>query len=314
MSEYKRWLSLDEQIAQLKVKGVQFSIMDENAARDYLFRQNNYFRITAYRRNFQRHPGGPKMGQYVRLEFAYLVDLAGIDRVLRDLILGMALDIEHLAKMEILQLVEINVEDGYSLVRDFVVGMDDNERRILDGEIARNRHNIYCGDMVRKYEGHFPIWVFLELLSFGKLCSFYRFCAERYGRRDMVENYYRLRMCQILRNAAAHESCILNDLTGRKSRVRTDEQLSRALAEIPEITKGVRLKKMSNERVQQITTLLFTYRQMAQSGEDHIYQCEKIKSFVERLNRSRPYYSDNSLVDSIFEFIEILIDKWYDIR
>ena len=33
MSEYKRWLSLDEQIAHLKVKGVQFSIMDENAAR-----------------------------------------------------------------------------------------------------------------------------------------------------------------------------------------------------------------------------------------------------------------------------------------
>ena len=34
MSEYKRWLSRDEQIAQLKVKGVQFSIMDENAACD----------------------------------------------------------------------------------------------------------------------------------------------------------------------------------------------------------------------------------------------------------------------------------------
>lgn len=43
MSEYKRWLSLDEQIAQLKVKGVQFSIMDENAARDYLFRQTIIF-------------------------------------------------------------------------------------------------------------------------------------------------------------------------------------------------------------------------------------------------------------------------------
>lgn len=43
-------------------------------------------------------PADQKMGQYVRLEFAYLVDLAGIDRVLRDLILGMALDIEHLAK------------------------------------------------------------------------------------------------------------------------------------------------------------------------------------------------------------------------
>ena len=184
MSEYKRWLSLDEQIAQLKVKGVQFSIMDENAARDYLFRQNNYFRITAYRRNFQRHPGGPKMGQYVRLEFAYLVDLAGIDRVLRDLILGMALDIEHLAKMEILQLVEINVEDGYSLVRDFVVGMDDNERRILDGEIARNRHNTYCGDMVRKYEGHFPIWVFSSC-SLSASCA--RFTASaRSGTGDEI--------------------------------------------------------------------------------------------------------------------------------
>lgn len=251
------------------------------------------------------------MGQYVRLEFAYLVDLAGIDRVLRDLILGMALDIEHLAKMEILQLVEINVEDGYSLVRDFVVGMDDKERRILDGEIARNRHNTYCGDMVRKYEGHFPIWVFLELLSFGKLCSFYRFCAERYGRRDMVENYYRLRMCQILRNAAAHGSCILNDLTGSKPRIRTDEQLSRTLAEILSMSKGFRTTRMKNERIQQIVTLLFTYKIMAAGNEYEITVRENVRQFVLRMNQNVEFYQGNELLSNTFDFLRMIVDSWY---
>lgn len=312
----KQKLTLDEQIAHLQRKGVGFALMDAQAARVYLRRENNYFRLAAYRKNFQRHPGGANAGQYVRLEFAYLADLATIDRLLRDLVLGMALDIEHAAKMQIMCLVDdANDEDGYSIVQDFIAGLDDKERRILDGEIARNRHNTYCGDMVRKYDGRFPVWVFLEVISFGKLCSFYRFVADRFNNQTMVKTYYRLRMCQILRNAAAHGSCILNDLNGSKTQIKTDTVLNQALAQIPGMSKTFRVTKMRNERVQQLTTLLYTYQTMVERETDsrQLIQ-QKLCAFVKRLQENSAYYQENDLIRSTFAFLLLVIDSWYDIR
>lgn len=310
----KRWLTINEQIAHLRARGVQFEKMDEAAAREQLQQENNFFRLTAYRKNYPKHPGGPRQGQYVRLDVAYLVDLAEIDRVLRDLVLGMALDVEHSVKMEILQLAEAHHEDGYSMVHDFAAGLDEKERRILDGEIARNRHNTYCGGLVSKYDGHFPVWVFLELLSFGKLCSFYRFCAQRHERPEMLKNHYRLRMCQTLRNAAAHNSCILNDLGGRSTRIKTDPVINREIAAIPGMSKAFRVSKMKNERVQQLATLLYTYRLM--EGQHASWQLEqrKMALFVERLRKNEHFYDDNELLRNTFDFIRLLIDNWYGIR
>lgn len=310
----KLLLTVEEQVAHLKAKGVQFNIMDEVAACDYLRRENNYFRIAAYRKNYQRHPGGPKQGQYVRLQFAYLVDLAGIDRMLRDMILSMSLDVEHLAKMEILRLVEDHHEDGYTIVRDFIASLDDKERRILDGEIARNRNNTYCGDMVRKYEPHFPVWVFLEVLSFGRLCSFYRFCAERFGMKMMVENFYLLRQCKVLRNAAAHSSCILNDLTGVGARVRTNKCVNQALTEIPGIEKRFRLKKMRNERVQQMATLLYMHKTMAMYSDSWSQHQKKVQNLKRRVESSIEFYRQNEVLYSTFDFFRLILDYWYNLR
>ncbi len=43
-------LSLEGQVEHLKQKGVLFNIMDEEAAKEYLARNNNYFKLTAYRK------------------------------------------------------------------------------------------------------------------------------------------------------------------------------------------------------------------------------------------------------------------------
>lgn len=314
MPDNKRKLTVDEQIAHLKHKGVQFRLMDEAAARDYLRCSSNYFKLTAYRKNYQKHPGGAKAGQYVRLDFAYLVDLAEIDRVLRDLVLGMALDVEHSVNVQIMRQMERDNEDGYSIVQDFVNSLDAKERRILDGEIARNRHNTYCGDMVSKYEGAYPVWVFLELLSFGKLCSFYRFCAQRYDTPEMLKTYYRLRMCQTLRNAAAHNSCILNDLGSRSTRIKTDTVVNRAIAAIPGMAKSFRAAKMKNERLQQIATLLYTYQAVDAGRAFGALEERKLQYFAARLGQNSAYYDSNDLLRTSFSFIRMLIDNWYGIR
>ena len=311
METRKRMLSLDEQVMHLQAKGVQFTLVGEAAARAYLGQKNNYFRIAAYRKNYPKHPGGAKVGQYVRLEFAYLMDLAELDRLLRDVVLGMALDVEHAARMQIISLTETHGDDEYAIVQDFVDGLDAKERRILDGEIARNRNNIYCGDMVRKYERGYPVWVFVELLSFGKLCSFYRFCADRFEQPEMVKTYYRMRMCQTLRNAAAHGSCILNDLSSNKSTIRTDSVINRALATIPGMSKGFRINKMKNERIQQIVTLLYTYRTMVPDDGGWSLERHKLQGFMKRLRKNQAYYEDNDLLRGVFRFLQMIVDSWY---
>ena len=45
-------LSLDGQIEHLKEKGVLFNIMNEAEAKEYLAQHNNYFKLTAYRKNY----------------------------------------------------------------------------------------------------------------------------------------------------------------------------------------------------------------------------------------------------------------------
>ncbi|WP_027422619.1 Abi family protein [Lachnobacterium bovis] len=96
----KPMISIDEQIELLKSKGIKFNIMSEVEAKKYLSNNNNYFKVTSYRKNYDKHPGGVQVGQYIHLEFAYLVDLAIIDMRIRYHILHMALDIEHYIRMD----------------------------------------------------------------------------------------------------------------------------------------------------------------------------------------------------------------------
>lgn len=309
----KRKLTVAEQVVHLREKGVQFNIMDEAAAQAYLQQNSNYFKLASYRKNYQKHPGGPKEGQYVRLEFAYLVDLAEIDQALRYLILHMALDIEHHVKIALLKLIEESDEDGYAIVRDFAESLDERQREILRGEIARNRHNTYCGDLVRKYEHEMPIWVFVELIPFGRLISLYKFCGERFQRQDMRKIFYCLRDCREMRNAAAHSNCILNDLKHGGAR-RPNTMVSEALDKIDDLPKALKRSRMGNERIQQIVTLLYVYRITVNSGQMTEEVTAHLAAFLKRMYGHIDFYSSNQLIHHTFSFIDFVVDKWFDIR
>lgn len=60
-------LSLEGQIEHLKEKGVLFNIMDEESAKEYLTQHNNYFKLTAYRKNYDKHPDEENKGKYINL-------------------------------------------------------------------------------------------------------------------------------------------------------------------------------------------------------------------------------------------------------
>ena len=50
MEKNKPRLSLDEQIQHSKDKGILFNIMDEGSAKQYLKYNNNYYKLTSFRK------------------------------------------------------------------------------------------------------------------------------------------------------------------------------------------------------------------------------------------------------------------------
>lgn len=70
--------------------------------------------------------------------------------------------------------------------------------RKIFSEINRNKRSIYCRDIIEKYEGNYPVWAFIEIVSFGELVGFYHYCAKRYSDKEMIDDYYRLLTCKKL--------------------------------------------------------------------------------------------------------------------
>ena len=311
MEIVKPKLSLDGQIEHLKEKGVLFNIMDEAEARDYLGQHNNYFKLTAYRKNYDKHPDGENKDKYINLEFAYLVDIAVIDMQLRYRIVHMALDLEHHTKLQLLRKMDEYNEDGYQVVQDYIDSLDEKQRKIFDSEINRNKGNIYCGDIIAKYEGAFPVWAFIEIVPFGRLVAFYGFCADRFSDKSMKDTFYRLLTCKEIRNASAHSNCILNNLKAKTAAHSTNAAVTSELMKIKGMNTNFRKNRMSNARIQQVVTLLYTHKDMVESEGIKRSESEDLKKIMERVDKNYDYYNTNPMIKGTFDFLKLVVDSWF---
>lgn len=310
MPNSKPILTAKEQVEHLKKKGVKFNVMSEADAERYLMYQSNYFKVAAYRKNWQKYLAGENTGKYMHLEFAHLVDLATIDMHLRYQIVLMALDIEHHAKLRLLREAEHYREDGYAIVRDYIQSMPPKQGSIFQSEIQRSESSIYCGDIVRKYNNHFPIWAFMEVIPFGRLVSFYQFCAKRFNDPVMSDDYYLLLTTKQIRNAAAHSNCILNDLHAGSAKHKTNARVTQALAAVNNVSTRTRKNCMSNVRIQQIVTLFYTHMTFVKSVGLQQKESAGLRIIMDRMNEHADYYTNNQLVNSTLTFLRTLIDNW----
>lgn len=124
--------------------------------------------LAAYRVLFEKRIGGAHGGEYVVFDFGHLRDLAAIDHTLRYTLLPMTLDIGHFAKVKLMrEVTERADEDGYSIVADYLESLSERNRSIREKEMERLKRDRYSGGMARKYDEEKPVWVLIELLSFG---------------------------------------------------------------------------------------------------------------------------------------------------
>lgn len=308
MDIFKPKLSVKEQIEHLKKKGVKFNVMSEEEAEIYLSTNNYYYKLTSYRKNFLKYRNGKKKGTYIDLDFAYLKDLAIIDSYLRNIILEISLDIEHYSKLKLLSKLEKHQnEDGYTIVKDFFESLTDDARSKLQNSIEAKKDSTYIGNIISKYSGDIPLWAFVEILSFGDYLRLYKFCADRWNDKKMASEFYDMMDVKELRNAAAHNNCIINDIIVKNKKHKPTFALLRSLKSISKLRNN---KHLSKEKIRQLSTLLYTAHHIITSPGIQIKISKKLKEFKNRIFRDYNYCFNESLKATFDYFLEV-IDIFY---
>lgn len=323
MGAKKELKSPDELVEILKGKGVAFShSMDEQAAINYLKKNNNYYKLTAYRKNFPKDENG----KYVNLDFAYLVDLAIIDMLFRRLILGMALDIEHFEKVKLLNALKNKNDDGYRILRSYLVSLEtggpanDKERNKLLSEIENNRSSIYCRDMLSHIPAgqEYPVWVFFEVITFGRFLSFLKFCADYFDDDSLKDDYYMMKKVKSLRNAAGHSNCVLNDLAlrNREDTIDINDRVAKRFCRIVPSSeyesdhKGP--NEIQNDRLKELVTLFSMHSKILPAPTMKVHWREELEAFLERaLRHFDEYYKANIPLSNTFQIILKMVQGWY---
>lgn len=315
-----------ELIETLKNKGITFTHgFTEAAAIDYLKRNNNYYKLTAYRKNFEKGPDG----KYIGLDFEYLVDLAIIDMLFRKEILSMALDIEHFEKVKLLNALKNNGDDGYKALRSYKVSLEtggesnDIELNKLRLEIENNKHSIYCGDMLSHIpQGQeMPVWVFLEVITFGRFLAFLNFCGQYLNDKALINDYYAMKKVKSLRNAAGHSNCILNDLVlrNREETIPLNDTIAKRFSRLFSDSCDDSNSKdhygpdiLQNNRLKEIATLFSMHSKILPSERMKMHYREELEVILERMYKNyQSFYKDNAPISNTFSIIRRMVQGWY---
>ena len=317
-------MKISEMVSYLKTKNIKFELISEENAEKYLRDNNNYYNITSYKHNFEKYMvDGVFVNKYIDLDFAYLKDLAIIDHRVRLLFFKIIIDIEHYLKIKILNLIEnIDEEDGYKIVNLYLEKDFNGDKfpRKVHNSIFKKVGSEYYQKIFSKYDidkdkklENIPIWEFLEIITFGELVNFYDFFSKEYQLKKESKNIFILREIVKLRNAVAHNSCVLCDLDKKDNEYAPDFKIVDYLNSCG-IGKETRDNKLSNSRIKQMTYTLYMFNEIVTSEGVKRNVVDDINElFYERIILHKEYYNNNELLKSIYAYFDKIIKRYYKV-
>ena len=298
-------LTPQEQIQHLKKKGIIFQTYSEYDAKHFLQEHNYLTKLTAYRKNYSKRPTGELAGQYVHLDFGYLVELSTIDMHLRYLIMDLCLDIEHALKISLLNDASFNPnEDGYYAVAHFLKNNPD----FIDST-DRKMNESYCKELYFHNKDHMPMWVLFEVLSFGDLIKFYKLYYELHPNQKPPIDKRFLENVRNIRNASAHSNCLIADLNYKVS---PHNSLSNYMTKYEWLSRDVRKKYLRKRFAQDFTAFLVAHKVLVKSEGAHNAARKKLRHlFCKRMLRNRKYFKNNDVISGTYKYCLLLVRKLF---
>lgn len=300
-------LSIPQQIKNMDSKGIKFSVCTEIEARKFLSEHNYYFKLKAYAHNFDKYLDPEKQDKYINVDFAYLKDLSTIDARFRKIILTMCVDLEHFLKVRMLNHFNTVDEDGYEIVQELFSMQPD-----LKCEIERKENTSTCHSIVKKHSTNWAIWNIIELMSFGQFIELYKLFYSRndYFSKTGCGLLYSVKM---LRNAAAHNNCLINQMRPPYSRAITPTtELKNRITKMSSSNKKVVEKRLQHPVIHDFLALLLLYSEIVPDPtRDHgLAQVKEL--FSVRMVRNKDFYQKNQCIVASYKFVKEIVDKICD--
>ena len=228
----------EDQVRIFKSRGLIFA--DEEKAAEIL-EYTNYYRLRGYYIHLLKD-GSDDFKENVTFE--QILALHDFDNELRNLLLRLLLDIEIVARTRIAYVIAH--QWGSMGYRDEINygGADHNKFEELmsriDDDLGKSRER-FIKTYNQKYAGQFPIWVAVEVMSFGDLSKLYHLIPTSLKKKisaaydgldeSLLTNW--IQCSAILRNLCAHNSRIYARNIPIPIKIETNIQ-----AEIRKSTKG----------------------------------------------------------------------------
>lgn len=290
----------------MKYRGIKFKEISEEEAKIFLNNNNYYMKLASYRANYVKCQSGERKGQYQNLDFAYLKELSTLDMYLRYMIMEMALDIEHAIKVKIIRDVADNPEeDGYNIMKKF---LEKNNNINILKKIKSHKSGEYCKDLIEKYYPYFPVWVFVELISFGDLLYFTSFYENEYNIK-IINNTF-MNIVRDLRNASAHSNCILNKMTERiDSTKQINSEISEFVKRMSDVSKQSRKNNLNYKFTYNFICLLYVYDSLMSNTVKQKRYKQIIEFMDGRVKKNKNYFLSNSKILGVYNFNKKVIDN-----
>lgn len=304
MPMHKPMLDSAEQISWLEGQGIAFHSFDREQARDFLENRTYFFKLKSYAKNYRKDA----QGLYHGVDFGMLVELSLLDMHLRKAVLDLCLSIEHQLKVMLMRaLSEDPDEDGYAIVRRLFAAYPDIEREV------RHHADSATHDLQTHYPQDMPVWILIEICSYGSLI---RLLDLYFGAKD-EEAWKRLRRLiyssKFLRNAAAHNNCLLNSLRTSYSRkgkpFHPTTSVLQRVRQIPGISKQAAGRNMNNHVIHDLIASLMLFESVCTSPAMADQVLHNFSGLLHgRFVRHKEWFQSDPLLANRYRFTVKVID------
>ena len=283
--------------------GITFNIVDEEYVTTFLQKQNYFFRLEQYLGICTNQTRG---GKYIGLDFGHLIEMSTIDMYLRKILFKMTIDLEHYLKVKLVNDCQNNPEDdGYEVVASFL----EKNPKIKDSIKTGFRLIGYYDKTMFRYTKAPAVWNFVEMLEFNDFSSFYSFYYD-YFKKDggWSKQFEAVRK---LRNAAAHNSCILCAFKPVSGFVGDYETTLELLGGNMGVGRGTISSMMKVPLLNDFAVLLSVYTKSATYKTVRDKTLQEVKDFFDgRMIQHKDYFKDFTEVKNAYRFARGVLEYY----